>query len=42
LMVVLGVMLLTLDRVKPTVAESLPAAGGPVLPATDGLAHGQA
>lgn len=40
LMVVLGVMLLTLDRVKPTVAESLPAAAGPVLPATDGLVHG--
>ena len=42
LMVVLGVILLTLDRVKPIVAESLPAATGSVLPATDGLVHGQA
>ena len=42
LMVVLGVVLLTLDRVKPTVAEYLPAPGSPVLPATDGLIHGQA
>lgn len=42
LMVVLGVILLTLDRVKPTAAELLPASAGPVLPATDGLVHGQA
>lgn len=42
LMVVLGVMLLTLDRVKPTAAESLPTAADPVLPATDGLVHGRA
>ena len=37
LMVVLGVMLLALDRVKPTVAESVPTAAGPVMPASDGL-----
>ena len=42
LMVVLGVMLLTLDRVKPTAAESLPTAADPVLSATDGLIHGRA
>jgi predicted lipid-binding transport protein (Tim44 family) len=42
LMVVLGVILLTLDRVKPTAAESLSVATGSVLPATDGLVHGQA
>jgi hypothetical protein len=42
LMVVLGVILLTLDRVKPTAAELLATATGPVLPATDGLVHGQA
>jgi hypothetical protein len=42
LMVVLGVMLLALDRVKPTVAESVPTAAGPVMPASDGLLPGQA
>ena len=42
LMVVLGVMLLALDRVKPTVAQSVPAAAGPVMPASDGLLPGQA
>ena len=42
LMVVLGVMLLVLDRVKPTVAESVPTAAGPVMPASDGLLPGQA
>lgn len=42
LMVVLGVMLLALDRVKPTAAESVPTAAGSVMPASDGLVHGQA
>ncbi|HEX6726358.1 MAG TPA: hypothetical protein VF078_03315, partial [Nitrospira sp.] len=42
LMVVLGVMLLALDRVKPTAAESVPTAAGPVIPASDGLLPGQA
>ena len=42
LMVVLGVMLLALDRVKPTVAQSVPTAAGPVMPASDGLLPGQA
>ena len=42
LMVILGVMLLALDRVKPAVAESVPAAAGPVVPASEGLLHGQA
>lgn len=41
LMVVLGVMLLALDRVKPTAAESASTAAGPV-PASDGLLPGQA
>ncbi len=42
LMVVLGVMLLALDRVKPTATESVPTAAGPVMPASDGLLPGQA
>ena len=44
LMVVLGTLLLTLDRVKPTAVELQPASTGSVLPASDGhgLAHGQA
>jgi hypothetical protein len=42
LMVVLGVLLLTLDRVKPTAAESQPAAAGPMLPASDQLVPRQA
>ncbi|OQW35492.1 MAG: hypothetical protein A4E19_01650 [Nitrospira sp. SG-bin1] len=42
LMVVLGVMLLALDRVKPTAAESLSATAGPVVPASDGLLAGKA
>ncbi|HWF59910.1 MAG TPA: hypothetical protein VN666_06330 [Nitrospira sp.] len=42
LMVVLGVMLLALDRVKPTVVESVPAAAGSVMPAPDGLLPRQA
>ena len=37
LMVVLGVMLLALDRMKPIVAESASAAAGSVRPASDGL-----
>lgn len=41
LMVVLGVMLLTLDRVKPTAAEAVRAAG-PAMSASDGLVPGQA
>lgn len=41
LMVVLGVMLLALDRVKPTAAESVPAAAGPAM-ASDDLVPGQA
>lgn len=41
LMVVLGVMLLALDRVKPTAAESASTAAGPV-PASDSLLPGQA
>ncbi len=41
LMVVLGVMLLARDRVKRTVAESVPTAVGPAMPASDGLLHGQ-
>ncbi len=42
LMVVLGVMLLALDRVKPTAAESVPAAAGPMVSESDGLLPGQA
>ncbi|MBS0182251.1 MAG: hypothetical protein JSS39_07585 [Nitrospira sp.] len=42
LMVVLGVMLLALDRVKPTAAESVPASAGSVMPESDGLLPGQA
>lgn len=41
LMVVLGVMLLTLDRVKPTAAESVPTAADPVISASDSLLPGQ-
>lgn len=41
LMVVLGVMLLALDRVKPTAAELVPAAAGPAM-ASDDLVPGQA
>ena len=40
-MVILGVMLLALDRVKPAVAESVPAAAGPVVPASEGLLPGK-
>lgn len=42
LMVVLGIMLLALDRVKPVAAESVPSSAGPVIPASDGLLPGQA
>ena len=42
LMVVLGVMLLALDRVKPTAAEWVPTAVGPVMSASDGLLPRQA
>lgn len=42
LMVVLGVMLLVLDRMKSTVAESVSASTGPVMTASDGLLPGQA
>ncbi len=42
LMVVLGVMLLTLDRVKPAIAEARSAAAGPIMPAPDGLITGRA
>jgi hypothetical protein len=42
LMVVLGIMLLALDRVKPAVAESVPSSAGPAIPASDGLLPGQA
>lgn len=42
LMVVLGIMLLALDRVKPAAAESVPSSAGPVIPASDGLLPGQA
>jgi hypothetical protein len=41
LMVVLGVMLLTLDRAKQAAAESVSTAAGPVMPASDGLLQGQ-
>ncbi len=37
LMVILGVMLLTLDRVKPTAAEPTPAAANPLIGSPDGL-----
>ena len=42
LMVVLGVMLLTLDRVKPAAAEARSTAAGSVMSATDGLITGRA
>jgi hypothetical protein len=42
LMVVLGIMLLALDRVKPAAAESVPSSAEPVIPASDGLLPGQA
>jgi hypothetical protein len=42
LMVVLGVMLLALDRVKPTVVESVPTAAGSTMSASDSLLPGQA
>ncbi len=42
LMVVLGIMLLALDRVKPAAAESVPSSAGPAIPASDGLLPGQA
>jgi len=42
LMVVLGVMLLALDRVKPTAAESVSTAVGSVMSASDGLLPRQA
>ena len=42
LMVVLGVMLLALDRVRPTAVESVPASAGPVMPESNGLLPGQA
>lgn len=42
LMVVLGVMLLTLDRVKPAAAEARSTAAGPIMPAPDGLITGRA
>lgn len=42
LMVVLGVMLLALDRVKPTVIESVPTAAGSTMSASDSLLPGQA
>ena len=42
LMVVLGVMLLALDRVKPTAAERVPTTAGPAMSASDGLLPGQA
>jgi hypothetical protein len=41
LMVVLGVMLLTLDRVKSTAAEATASATGSAMPASDRLATGQ-
>lgn len=42
LMVVLGVLLLTLDRVKPTAAEAVSTAAGPLMPEPDGLITGRA
>ncbi len=42
LMVVLGVMLLALDRVKASATEAVPTTAGPVVPATDGLITGRA
>lgn len=42
LMVVLGVMLLALDRAKPTATDSVPTTAGPVMPASGGLLPGQA
>jgi hypothetical protein len=41
LMVVLGVMLLALDRVKPNAAEAVANATGSVMPASDRLVTGQ-
>ena len=37
LMVILGVLLLTLDRVKPMVADTAPATGSPLMGSPDGL-----
>ncbi len=42
LMVVLGVMLLALDRVKPTITETLSTDAGRVMPASETLVTGQA
>jgi hypothetical protein len=42
LMVILGVMLLTLDRIKPAAAESAAAASHPLVGSPDGLATEQA
>jgi hypothetical protein len=41
LMVVLGVMLLALDRVKVTAAETVPTTG-PMMPTPDGFLTGRA
>jgi hypothetical protein len=42
LMVILGVLLLTLDRVKPTVAEPASATSSPLMESPDGLVTEQA
>ncbi|UVT16735.1 MAG: hypothetical protein H8K04_04055 [Nitrospira sp.] len=42
LMVVLGVMLLALDRAKSSATEAVSTTAGPVMPATDGLITGRA
>ena len=42
LMVILGVLLLALDRVKPTLAETASTRTGSVMPASEGLMTGQA
>ncbi len=42
LMVILGVMLLTLDRIKPAVAEPASATSSPLMESPDGLITGQA
>ena len=42
LMVVLGVMLLTLDRIKPAVAEPASSTSSPLMGSPDGLMTGQA
>jgi len=41
LMVILGVMLLTLDRIRPAVAEPVSSTSSPLMRSPDGLITGQ-